>query len=132
MPKYVRVRKPVIDYVEEGTLNEIVDEAVERFRKYASRDEEFVARFGRWRRPGHAPTYPVELWANRWIRWHPEMDGVIDVERFVRSFPDKADRVLVGEIARFVSEPSIGLFATDKTLNSFRIELLRRLDAVGF
>lgn len=129
--KKMIVRRPGV-YVSEGRLDGMVEEAVARLDPLVARDEEFLRRFGRWTRPSHAPKYPIETWANAWIRWDPRGDGIVDIEPFVRCFPDRADQVLIGEIARFVVEEVIGKFATDETLRVFRLSLLRRLDDVGF
>jgi hypothetical protein len=133
MPRYRRVRPGVVVADDDPRrIDRLVDEAIARLEKLTNRDEEFHRRFGRWTRPDHAPKYPIEAWAAAWVRWHPNLEGIIDVEHFVKSFPDKADRVIIGEIARFVAEEYVDKFVTDKTLKSFRIEFLRRLDAVGF
>lgn len=113
-------------------IENLVDEAVERFGRLTGRDEEFERRFGRWRRPGHLPRHPIETWANRLIRWSEFDPGIVEAAEFVRMFPERTDRVLVGEIARFCAEAIDGKHATDQTLRIFRIDLLRRLDAVGF
>ncbi len=117
---------------EPGEVDRLVDEAVARFERFTDRDAEFERRFGRWRRPEHLPRYPIERWANRLLRWSEHDPGIVEAAAFVRSFPDRADRTLVAEIARFCAEAIEGKFATDKTLNLFRLDLLRRLDAVGF
>lgn len=133
MGKFMRVRPAVVvGDADPRRIDRLVEEAIARLEKLTDRDEEFRRRFGKWTRPGHSPKYPIERWAAAWVRWHPNLEGILDVEHFVRSFPDKADRVIVGEIARFVAEEYMDKFATDKTLNTFRIDLLRRLDSVGF
>lgn len=131
----VVVRRPGVNLEREpepGEVENLVDEAVARFERLTTRDEEFERRFGRWRRPGHLPRYPIETWANRLITWSPVDPGIVEAAEFVRSFPERADRVLVGEIARFCAEALDGKYATDQTLRIFRLDLLRRLDAVGF
>lgn len=125
-------RRPVIDSVDPRALDAIVEEAVERFRPLEARDAEFARRFGKWTRPDTVPRYPVEVWAKTRIRWDPRGDGVVDAAAFVRTFPDPADRTIVGEIARFVVEEYEGRFATDETLRLIKTNLLRRLDAVGY
>lgn len=133
MGKMMRIRPAVVAGADDPRrIDRLVEEAVARLEKLTDRDEEFRRRFGQWTRPSHAPKYPIETWAAAWVRWHPNLEGILDVEGFVKSFPDKADRVIVGEIARFVAEEYMDKFATDKTLNTFRIDLLRRLDDVGF
>lgn len=130
----VIVRRPGVNVrdPEDGEIDELVEEAVERFGKLTTRDDEFVKRFGRWRRPDCLPRYPIEDWAERMITWSRVDPGIIEAAPFVRSFPEKADRVLVGEIARFCAEAVHDKYATDTTLRVFRLDLLRRLDAVGF
>lgn len=125
-------RRPVVDHLDERSLDRIVEEAVERFRPLEARDDAFTRHFGKWKRPDNSPTYPIERWVNTRICWHRCGDGIVDAELFVRAFPDKADKVLVGEICRFVVEEYEGKFATDDTLRAFRTNLLRRLDAVGY
>lgn len=117
---------------EPGELDRLADEAVARFERLTARDDEFTARFGKWRRPEHLPRYPIEAWANARITWSRDVSGIVEAAAFVRSFPDPADQVLVGEIARFCAEGIHGRFATDETLRIFRLDLLRRLDEVGF
>ena len=126
-PPGVNIRDPG-----DGEIDSLVEEAVDRLGKLTTRDDEFGRRFGRWRRPEHLPRYPIEAWANRLITWSRVESGIIEAAPFVRSFPEKADRVLVGEIARFCAEAVHDRYATDTTLRVFRLDLLRRLDAVGF
>jgi hypothetical protein len=123
----IHVRDP-----EPGEIENLVDETVERFKKLTTRDEEFARRFGKWNRPEHLPRYPIERWANTLISWSRIEPGIVEAEPFVRAFPERTDRVLVGEIARFCAEGIHGKFATDETLRIFRLDLLRRLDEVGF
>jgi hypothetical protein len=137
--KKLIVRRPGLrpgPHVDAGKLGRAVDglveEAVERLSKLTDRDDQFLRRFGRWARPSHAPKYPIETWVTAYVRWDPRGDGVVDVEPFVKCFPERADRVVIGEICRFVVEEILGEFATDETLRVFRLSLLRRLDAVGF
>ena len=133
MGKFMRVRPGVIvAEADARQIDRLVEEAVARLTKLTDRDEEFVRRFGKWTRPEHTPKYPIEAWAEAHVRWHPNLEGILDVEHFVKSFPDPADRTIVGEIARFVAEEYMDKFCTDKTLNTFRLDLLRRLDVVGF
>jgi hypothetical protein len=115
-----------------GAIDGMVEEAVDRLTKLTGRDGEFVRRFGRWTRPSRAPRYPIVEWATACVRWDPRGDGVVDVERFLNCFPEKSDRIVIGEIARFVVEEVMGKFATDETLRVFRLSLCRRLDSVGF
>jgi hypothetical protein len=132
MGKVLVRRHPVVDQIDEKALDAIVEEAIERFRPLEDRDAEFVRRFGKWTRPDNSPSYPIERWAMTRIRWDPRGDGIIDAAAFVTAFPDTADRTIVGEVCRFVAEEYEGKFATDDTLRSFKINLLRRLDAVGY
>lgn len=115
-----------------GAVDNLVDESVERLEKLTTRDEEFTARFGKWRRPEHLPRYPIEAWANVHVQWSRVESGILEAADFVLAFPEKTDRVLVGEITRFCAEGVHDEFATDKTLKIFRLDLLRRLDEVGF
>ncbi len=124
-------RRATINELDDNSLDRIVDEAIERFRPLETRDADFERRFGKWYRPDQSLKYPIEQWVNR-IVWHACGNGIIDADRFVKSFPDRADRTIVGEICRFVTEEYEGKFATDTTLRSFRANLLRRLDLVGY
>ena len=117
---------------EPGDISNLADEAVDRLEKLMTRDEEFTARFGKWRRPEHLPKYPIEAWAHTRITWSRVDPGILEAAAFVRAFPEKTDRVLVGEIARFCAEGVFDKYATDTTLRVFRLDLLRRLDEVGF
>lgn len=117
---------------EPGEIDNLVEEAVERFTRLTTRDDEFTRRFGKWRRPDHLPRYPIEKWAQTRISWSRVDPGIVEATAFVRSFPEKTDRVLVGEIARFCAEGIYDKYATDETLRIFRLDLLRRLDEVGF
>lgn len=137
--KKLIVRRPGMrpgPHVSEGKLASAIDgmveEAVDRLTKLTGRDGEFVRQFGRWTRPSHAPKYPIETWATAYIRWDPRGDGIVDVAPFLQCFPEKSDRIVIGEIARFVVEEIINKFATDETLRVFRLSLCRRLDTVGF
>lgn len=132
MPPRLRVRRrPVVDEVSERQLQQMAEEATERLRSLEGRDAEFTRQFGKWTRPDSAPKYPIERWAKE-VRWHPFGEGILDAAPFIRRFPDPADHAVVGEVARFVAEEYQGDFATDKTLRSFRVNLIRRLDAVGY
>jgi hypothetical protein len=130
------VRRPAIRVggpePDPGKMKALVEEAVSRLDKLTDRDEEFLRRFGKWRRPEHLPKYPIEAWANTRIYWSDVEDGIVEAAPFVRSFPEKADRILVGEVARFCAEAIHGRFATDETMRIFRLDLLRRLDDLGF
>ena len=112
-------------------VDQLVDEAVERLRQTEDRDAEFERRFGKWQRQSFARKYNLEHLANAAIRWLPELPGIIDVKPFLMQLAPE-DRRIAGEIARFVSEEYEGEFATDKTLNKFRLDFIRRLDVCGF
>lgn len=110
--------------------NALVDLAVSRLERYTSRDAEFEARFGRWQRPSFAHRYPLEGMSHLidWSRLDPE---ILDVAPFINALA-KEDRQIAGEVARFTYEEVERMPATDKVLNTFRLNYLRRLDALGF
>ena len=112
-------------------MKQLIEEAVERLGRHADRDDEFIARFGRFRRPEFAARYPLMELLRRFVRWDPLGESVIDVSGFVRGLREE-DRRIAGEIARFVCEAYEGRPATDKTLNLFILDYGRRLDACGF
>lgn len=112
-------------------LPESIQHAIERvIGRNTTRDIEFDRHFGRFQRPDHLRQYPLEK-LGRLVRWGPGVDGIIDVSRFILSL-NPEDRRIAGEIARFTAEEFEGKPATDKTINTFRLQFLRRLDAVGF
>jgi len=112
------------------TPNAIVDLAVERLTKFTERDRDFEARFGRWQRPSFARRYPLEEMKNLidWSHLDPE---ILDLAPFINHLA-KEDRYIAGEVALFVYEEIERAPATDKTLNTFRLHYLRRLDALGY
>jgi|GEM_PF-6584790 len=113
-------------------MNENIQEALERaVREHTHRDREFELAFGKFQRPGFAPTYELEKMKHL-IRWTPGLEGILDVAPFVRALNDRTDQTLAAEIARFTAEEFEGKPATDKTLNTFRLQFLRRLNACGF
>lgn len=117
------------------TSSKIVDAYVgemmaERLSKHTHRDHEFAAAMGNWQRPANAPRYDLEK-RNKLVRWHSTMDGVIDVELFLKSLQPH-DRQIAAKIARWCAEEFYDKFATDKTLGAFRLNFFRRLDACGF
>lgn len=128
-PRHGRV---LVDTLGERDIAKLVAEATERLDPLMAEDQAFERHFGRFRRPDAAPRYPVDRWAREHIRWSEHEPGIIEAARFIRCFPDPADHAVVGEIARFCAERIEGEFATDKTLNVFRLRLLRRLESVGF
>lgn len=130
--RYIVRRPGVIIGREDPDVEHLVDEAVDRFEKLTTRDDEFTSRFGKWKRPEHLPKFPIEKWANELITWSRIDPGILEAASFVRSFPERTDQVLVGEIARFCAEAVFDKYATDTTLRVFRFDLLRRLDEVGF
>lgn len=108
-----------------------VQEAIERtIRNNTQRDPEFVSRFGRWQRPSFAPRYNLDRMKGL-IRWSPHEEGIIDAAPFIKSL-HKVDQVIAGEIAKFTAEEIHGKPATDKTLNTFKLQFFRRLAEVGF
>lgn len=108
------------------------DEAVERLRRFTERDAEFAGEMERrrWSRPGSAVRYDLDA-RKSLITWSAVDPNILDVKRFVRSFA-VVDRTTAAEVAIWVSEEFHGRFATDKTLNLIRLNILRRLDACGF
>lgn len=112
-------------------VNNLIEEGLARLEKYQTHDEEFLARFGKWQRPEFAERYPLWEMINRTVRWDPRSGDVLDVSNFVRSLREE-DRYIAGEIARFVAEEYLERFVTDKTLQSFKVDFARRLDACGF
>jgi hypothetical protein len=108
----------------------LVDLAVERFNKFTERDREFEARFGRWTRPAFARRYPLDE-MKQLIDWSTLDPQILDVSRFVNTLA-REDRYIAGEVARFVYEEFEYRPATDKTLHTFRLHFLRRLDALGY
>jgi len=111
-------------------VDQLLDAAVARLDPLTERDEEFAARFGRWERPSFARRYRLEE-MQRLIRWQAGVDGIMDLRTFVSALAPE-DRRLAGEIARFVSERYQSCPATDKVLNTFRMDLMRRLELCGF
>jgi hypothetical protein len=107
-----------------------VELAAERLGRFTERDEDFEARFGRWRRPSFARRYPLEEMKHL-VDWSWLDREILDLAPFV-SVLAKEDRYIAGEVARFVYEEIEGKPATDKTLNTFRLHFLRRLDALGY
>lgn len=108
-----------------------VQEAIERtIERNTQRDPEFLSRFGRWQRPSFAPKYDLDRMKHL-IRWSPFEKGIIDAAPFINSL-QKFDRVIAGEIAKFTAEEVHGKHATDKVLNTFKLQFLRRLSEVGF
>jgi hypothetical protein len=112
-------------------VDQLVEEAVERLRRFEDRDAEFERRFGKWTRPSFARRYDLQRLVNLHVRWLPEIEGILDVKPLLMQLAPE-DRRIAAEIARFVSEEYEGKFATDKTLKTFRLDLARRLDACGF
>ena len=112
------------------TPDALVDLAVERLGKFTERDRDFEARFGRWQRPSFARRYPLEEMKHL-IDWSRLDHEILDVAPFVNALA-REDRWIAGEVARFVYEEVERLPATDKTLNTFRLHFLRRLDALGY
>lgn len=108
---------------------DVIELAVERTRPHVMRDREFEERFGKWQRPTWAPRYNLERLKNL-IAYTPDQE-FFDLKTFVLALAPE-DRYLAGEIARFVFEEFDGLPATDKTIGTFRLAFLRRLDAVGY
>ena len=112
----------------------LVDDAVDRLTKYTHRDDEFEARFGKWKRPETLRTYDLKAATSLIIYEGPGRARVFRCVEFVRYFaPD--ERFLLGEILRFVFEEyddNAKKPSGDKTLLSFRIEVHRRLDALGY
>lgn len=108
---------------------DLAGELTERLVKHVARDREFENRFGRWRRPEFARRYPLDEMKHL-IRFSP--DGqVLDAGPFVLALAPE-DRYVAADVARFTFEEFQDAPATDKTLNLFRLHLLRRLDVVGF
>jgi len=112
------------------TPEALVDAAVCRFSRWTERDAEFKRRFGRWTRPSFARRYPLAE-MKRLIRWSTLDPEILDLAPFINEML-KEDRRIAGEIALFVFEEFRDAFATDKTLNLFRLSYLRRLDTCGF
>lgn len=112
-------------------VNSLVEEALARLENHQTRDDEFLARFGRWQRPEFAERYPLRALINRTVRWDPRSGDVLDVSNFVRGLREE-DRYIAGEIAHFVAEEYVGKFVTEKTLNLFKIDFARRLYVCGF
>lgn len=110
--------------------NALVDLAVERLSRFTGRDGEFEARFGNWQRPSFARRYPLEG-MKELIHWSALDPEILDVAAFVNALA-KEDRYIAGEVARFCYDEIERAPATDKTLNMFRINYLRRLDALGY
>lgn len=108
----------------------IAEEGIERLAKHTHRDAEFASRIHNWMRPEGAPRYDLDR-RKSLIRWLPTEEGVLDVELFLRSL-QPPDRVKAAEVAMWVAEEFAAKPATDKTLNMFRLNLLRRLDACGY
>jgi hypothetical protein len=112
------------------TPGALVDLAVERLGKLTERDGDFEARFGRWQRPSFARRYPLEE-MKRLIDWSHLDREILDVAPFINALA-KEDRHIAGEVARFVYEEIESRPATDKTLETFRLHYLRRLDVLGY
>lgn len=111
-------------------VKELVDETVAKLERFTTRDEEFEARFGRWKRPDFMPKYKLEAFSGL-IRYSCIDKEIIDAAPFIKQLRVE-DRFLAAEIARFEFETIKDEPATDKTLNTFRLSFLRRLSALGF
>lgn len=111
-------------------VDSLVDEAIERNRNLISRDEEFIARFGKWERPAFARRYGLERMMQL-IDWSRIDPSILECAPFINQLAPE-DRRIAGEIARFCLEEIEGKPATNSTLTQFRLTFARRLDACGF
>ena len=113
----------------------LAGDAVDKLAPFLAGDEEFEKKFGKWARPEHLPRYPLERWAKLLGYGAPlnvQQDRVIEAEAFLACFP-KFERSIVARIVEFVyDEMASEKRAGDKTLNLFRLQLIRRLENVGF
>ena len=113
-----------------GSPGVLVDAAVGHLEQLTARDREFESDFGSYRRPAFARRYPLEgLLAL--VRYAPNLPEVIDVAPFVLALAEE-DRWMAGEVARWVYAEFEHAPATDKTLGMFRLNLARRLEALGY
>lgn len=117
-------------HIKFGTETAISEEVAERLSRFTERDQEFSAAMKKWERPQGAPRYNLDVMKTL-VRYHEADPQVIDVERFLQALHPR-DRIAAAEIATWVSAPYINMWGTDKTLNMFRLEFMRRLDACGF
>ena len=112
----------------------LLDDVVDRLTKYTHRDDEFEARFGKWKRPDHLWKYDLKAATALIFYEGPGRARVFRCVEFVRYFASD-ERFLVGEILRFIFEEyddNAKKPSGDKTLLSFRIKVQRRLDALGY
>lgn len=113
-----------------GIEERMIDEGIERLRRFTNRDTEFERHFGQWTRPEHLPRYKLEKMKHL-IQWSRVEEGIIECAPFIRAL-NEIDRVIAAEIAKFTYEQFEGKPASDKILNDFRNHFLRLLDLCGF
>lgn len=111
--------------------NLAIDRLLEVHEKYDYKDRKFEELFGSFERPSFARKYNVKLLVNRYVNYSLYDESIIDVAPMIRSL-NKEDRYIVAEIVRFVYQYYDSKYATDKTLNLFKLELIKRLEDCGF